>query len=336
MSSEYATDVRRAFEAGREKSRLEGGVGLEYMAEASYYHATTIEGFEGDLVAWTNAVMGRRAPNAYEAKQAARRERLEERAEKSERESATARREAERIGSAIPFGQPVLVGHHSEGRHRRDLGRIDRAMGRYIDESKKADELRRRAESVGTAGVSSDDPDAIAKLEAQLATAEARREQEVAANAAVRGHARRRMKVLGVESLGAEDHATIVGLLEADGFPPEVVKGLRRRVLAFPMWLPQLGPNLGREVARLQARIAQLKEASEMEARPAIEFPGGSVVDDKDDNRVRIFFDAKPSEEVRSRLKRAGFKWSPSNSAWQRQRSNAAWALAMEFTRMSG
>jgi hypothetical protein len=28
----------------------------------------------------------------------------------------------------IPFGQPILVGHHSEGRARRDQGRIESGM----------------------------------------------------------------------------------------------------------------------------------------------------------------------------------------------------------------
>lgn len=35
---------------------------------------------------------------------------------------------ARAIGDHIPFGQPILVGHHSEGRHRRDLARIDSNM----------------------------------------------------------------------------------------------------------------------------------------------------------------------------------------------------------------
>ena len=39
----------------------------------------------------------------------------------------------------IPMGQPIIVGHHSEGRHRRDLKRIDSNMQKSIEESKKAD-----------------------------------------------------------------------------------------------------------------------------------------------------------------------------------------------------
>jgi hypothetical protein len=40
---------------------------------------------------------------------------------------------------AIPPGQPVLSGHHSEGRHRRDLERADAHRRRGWDEQDKAD-----------------------------------------------------------------------------------------------------------------------------------------------------------------------------------------------------
>ena len=46
-----------------------------------------------------------------------------------------------------------------------------------------------------------------------------------------------------------------------------------------------------------------------------------------------FFFDEKPSEEQRSKLKSWGFRWSPSNKAWQRQlNSNAIYAAGqIEF-----
>jgi hypothetical protein len=38
--------------------------------------------------------------------------------------------------TGIPFGQPILVGHHSERRHRRVIERVDRAMGAAVDNAK--------------------------------------------------------------------------------------------------------------------------------------------------------------------------------------------------------
>ena len=51
-----------------------------------------------------------------------------------------------------------------------------------------------------------------------------------------------------------------------------------------------------------------------------IEFPGGTVVFNKDAYRVQFFFDNIPSEEERDLLKSHGFKFSSTNdNAWQRQ-----------------
>jgi Domain of unknown function (DUF3560) len=90
--------------------------------------------------------------NEYEEKQQARRERYEERADKAEREARERFGRAQGIGSMIPFDQPILVGHHSEGRHRRDLDRIDRNMRAGVDLSKKAEYYRNKADGVGKGG----------------------------------------------------------------------------------------------------------------------------------------------------------------------------------------
>ena len=48
-------------------------------------------------------------------------------------------------------------------------------------------------------------------------------------------------------------------------------------------------------------------------------FDGGEVRFDKEDMRTKIYFDSIPDEETRKNLKSHGFKWSPSNQAWQRK-----------------
>lgn len=50
------------------------------------------------------------------------------------------------IADGIPMGQPILVGHHSEGRHRRDLKRMDDGMRKSVGEGKKAEHYAHRAE----------------------------------------------------------------------------------------------------------------------------------------------------------------------------------------------
>lgn len=78
-----------------------------------------------------------------------RAERMDERAERLTAESRAAGATFDGIMGAIPPGQPILVGHHSEGRHRRDLARAERALGRTVEAAQEAERAAlsaRRAE----------------------------------------------------------------------------------------------------------------------------------------------------------------------------------------------
>ena len=41
------------------------------------------------------------------------------------------------------------------------------------------------------------------------------------------------------------------------------------------------------------------------------------VVENVEENRLQLFFPGKPDAGIRGDLKRAGFRWSPSNGCWQ-------------------
>jgi len=47
-------------------------------------------------------------------------------------DAESARQGVDRIGEHIPFGQPILVGHHSERHARRDCERMDNGMRRSV------------------------------------------------------------------------------------------------------------------------------------------------------------------------------------------------------------
>lgn len=81
--------------------------------------------------------------------------------------------------------------------------------------------------------------------------------------------------------------------------------------------------NLNQEIHRLEKRISQLTQAKE-EGFQGWEFDGGKVVANSEKNRLQIFFDSIPPEEVRSDLKCHGFHWARSEGAWQRQLSQNA------------
>ncbi len=85
-----------------------------------------------------------------EARAEKRAERFGQRAETASATAAAAEARGREISAGIPFGQPILVGHHSEKRHRRDLERIDRATHQAIDADQLARESARRAELAAT------------------------------------------------------------------------------------------------------------------------------------------------------------------------------------------
>lgn len=118
----------------------------------------------------------------YEAKQAEKRARYAASAEKARNEAASKSKAARGMSSHIPLGQPVLIGHHSEKRHRRDLAKINRLHDGAHEAHKRAEHYDRKAESFGTHSISADDPDAITKLSEKLARMETEREEIKTAN----------------------------------------------------------------------------------------------------------------------------------------------------------
>ncbi|MFF1962917.1 ParB/RepB/Spo0J family partition protein [Streptomyces sp. NPDC058232] len=67
-----------------------------------------------------------------------RAERFSDRADRAASSSDARRAAADNISRRFEFGQPILVGHHSEGRARRDQQRIDTNMRAMIAESERA------------------------------------------------------------------------------------------------------------------------------------------------------------------------------------------------------
>lgn len=80
--------------------------------------------------------------------------------------------------------------------------------------------------------------------------------------------------------------------------------------------------NNNANMKRVEARIKEL-EAKEQnrqnEPEKEFSFNGGKVVMNYEADRIQIMHDTKPSQDVITLMKRNGFKWSPTNQAWQRQ-----------------
>lgn len=91
-------------------------------------------------------------------------------------ESAQALDEVERLAAMIPPGQPILVGHHSERRARRDAQRIENGMKRAVMFFERAEYWEERARSALLHAKYKERPDVrwrrIKKIEADLRKSE--------------------------------------------------------------------------------------------------------------------------------------------------------------------
>lgn len=92
--------------------------------------------------------------------------------------------------------------------------------------------------------------------------------------------------------------------------------------------------NNNAKIKSAKARIAQIerlkKEAADTAEQPEADETADlyKVVENAEIMRLQVIFDGKPNAYARSVMKRNGFRWSPSNSAWQRQLTqNAKYAL---------
>jgi hypothetical protein len=222
------------------------------------------------------------------------------------------------LAGMIPMGQPILVGHHSEKRHRRDLARMHSLMKKGLTLTKEAETLERRAAfAEKNTAVSSDDHDALPKLRAKLAALEAARAKMREANATIRK--------------GGDVVPRLVGL----GFTEARAKQLLEKDYAGRVGFPDYKlKNTSSEEKRLKDRIRQLEARAASPPRPA-ERLGDSTVHESE-NRVRITFPSKPPEDMRRALTSAGFRWSPTAGAWQRFASASAWSEARRILEKHG
>jgi Domain of unknown function (DUF3560) len=77
----------------------------------------------------------------------ARQDALDSKADRLAAASTALHSRADEMLSVIPFGQPILVGHHSERRDRNYRDRIWNTMGRAVETGHDADEAQRRADA---------------------------------------------------------------------------------------------------------------------------------------------------------------------------------------------
>ena len=231
----------------------------------------------------------------YEQKIEQKKQRLLERAAKKRKESTDAYNRGCEIGSRMVFGQPILVGHHSESRHRRDIERMHLLADKTCKLDNYADAIEMRASKIGTGGISSDDEHALDKLQDKLKRLQENHERMKLAN--------KQLKTGGIEAV------TVATEDELSYF-----KRYNRSKI-FEQF--SLTNNLQR-IKHTKDRIAKIEKMKKIET-VSHNYKCDQYEIKIEDNRIQFIFAGKPASEIITMLKRAAFKWSPTRKAWVRQ-----------------
>ena len=206
---------------------------------------------------------------------------------------------AHRIADGIPLGQPILVGHHSERRARKDAERIRGNMDKGISESNLSENHDSKAEGIEgqlDRSIYSDDTDATQALQERIDTRLQELERVKAINKAIRAGAGWEARLS--PPLTDKEKAELLSLARAwgnvykPGYPPYHLSNLNGRIRA--------------DRERLKAITARTARTEQAEAT------GGVLV--QGDEWIRVTFAEKPSRTVINELKAAGFCWS--NGSW--------------------
>lgn len=257
--------------------------------------------------------------NSYEWKQEQRRERLERRAQRAQADSDRSFAGARAAVDGIPPGQPILVGHHSEKRHRAALNRHDQRMRKGFERLKEAQELAHRAAAVGTAGISQDDPDAVEKLGDKVEQLEARRDRMKQINTAFR------------KAKGAKGWTQ--GLDLSDQEAEQIGRNLSWIYkVPFP---PYALTNIGARIRQAKLRAQQIEHRPTQDSSEVVN--GVTITADTTENRLILTYPRRLTTEEYKAVRRAGFVWSRTRGSFVRMLGMGGvihWArqLAQGFT----
>lgn len=221
----------------------------------------------------------------YEQRREARIERLQRRAAQHKQAAEQAFARVDSITAHIPLGQPILVGHHSERRARKDQERIRQGMHRGVQEQKTAEKLTRRAEAAEqNQAISADDPEALRRLDEKIAELEQRHARAKAINA----QARKEGKELPVPGYVFSNSSAEIRRLKK-----------RKEKLVVEAQKVRDPIELGEWVLRDNKDINRIQIQNERGRRSTAE-------------EIKLF-------------RSNGFVFSRTEEAWQRKPSNAAW-----------
>lgn len=188
---------------------------------------------------------------------------------------------------------------------QRQNAAADRNMEEYREIQKILDKIR----GIGKGGIRSDDPNALDKLTKKLEALQRHQDRMKEANAAIR----------------MKDTDKGNAKLFAMGYTLEEIRQLREPDFCGRIGYPSYElQNNNANIHRIRERIQQIEKQQAGTAREGWKFEGGEIVMNTVESRLQVIFDEKPDNDTRTELKSNGFRWAPSQGAWQRQLTDNA------------
>ncbi len=197
------------------------------------------------------------------------------------------------------------------------------AWERNRENFEKSEAILRQIRSVGTGPIDFADPHAEEMLTERITLLQSELDACKEANAYYRKH--KTLEGCPGISERHREWLTRPGVFHSgDGTPLELYKA------------PYTSYHLTSIRTRLKAAKQRLEEYHNRQQKAQqggddLKFDGGEIVRNAELNRLQIIFDDIPDDDTRTALKRNGFRWSPSNKAWQRQLTEAAERAALSI-----
>lgn len=194
-----------------------------------------------------------------------------------------------------PANFPVRKKEKQNAASERNRAEYERIQG-YLTKIKNLSNV--------SAAIMSNDENALDLLREKVASLEAKQAEMKSANA----HYRKHKTMQGYPGIG--DGAAKLDQVVKDGY------------WGAPYPTFELTNNSAK-IRSAKARLAGL-EKTKAQATTEMDSEHFKVVRNTEMMRLQLIFEGKPSAEVRSILKANGFRWAPSQNAWQRQLTNNA------------
>ncbi|MEY8424277.1 hypothetical protein AALB52_16355 [Lachnospiraceae bacterium 38-14] len=221
-------------------------------------------------------------------------------AERYSRKMAENMNDSSRIGMMCPSVMVSGAGNFPVKKKEKQNAAADRNHQQF----QEIQGILAKMESIlhGKGIIKSDDDRAIEKLEEKLEGLKENQEAMKAANKALR----------------MKDAEKGNEALRDMGYSDDQIKELREPDFCGRIGFPDYAlQNNNANIHRIEGRIKELK-ATKARGTQETECKFFKIVRNVEEMRLQLIFEGKPEPEVRDVLKSNGFRWAPSQSAWQR------------------